>query len=90
MDAVRREALEPPPIPFPWRRALPGIVAFAVALVSTLTFGAASVTSVSAGPAAAFLTATINVGTNPVTPWFALAVLLTVAPVMWSLRLMRA
>ncbi len=26
MDAVRREATAPPPIPFPWKRALPGAV----------------------------------------------------------------
>jgi len=35
MDALRREAAAPPPIPFPWRRVLPGLVAggFALALV---------------------------------------------------------
>jgi hypothetical protein len=35
MDAVRREAAAPPPIPFPWKRALPGLVvgAFVLALV---------------------------------------------------------
>lgn len=33
MDAVRREAAAPPPIPFPWKRALPGLVAAAVALL---------------------------------------------------------
>ena len=32
MDAVRQEASAPPPIPFPWMRALPGIAAFAIAL----------------------------------------------------------
>jgi hypothetical protein len=32
METVRREALTPPPIPFPWLRALPGIVVTAVAL----------------------------------------------------------
>jgi hypothetical protein len=26
MDAVRREAAAPAPIPFPWKRALPGVV----------------------------------------------------------------
>ena len=25
MDSVRREAAAPPPIPFPWKRAWPGI-----------------------------------------------------------------
>ncbi len=35
MDAVRREAAAPPPIPFPWKRALPGMVVggFVLALV---------------------------------------------------------
>jgi len=33
MDAVRNEASAPPPIPFPWARALPGIAAGVVALV---------------------------------------------------------
>ena len=32
MDAVRQEASAPPPIPFPWKRALPGMAAFALAL----------------------------------------------------------
>jgi hypothetical protein len=32
MDAVRDEASAPPPIPFPWKRALPGIAAWALAL----------------------------------------------------------
>jgi hypothetical protein len=27
MDAVRREAAAPPAIPFPWKRALPGMIA---------------------------------------------------------------
>ncbi len=37
MDAVRREAAIPAPIPFPWRRALPGLVVGTVALALTLT-----------------------------------------------------
>jgi hypothetical protein len=36
MDAVRREAAAPPPIPFPWKRALPGVVAGAIALLLVL------------------------------------------------------
>jgi hypothetical protein len=35
MDAVRRESAVPPPLPFPWKRALPGIFAAGVALLST-------------------------------------------------------
>lgn len=35
MDAVRYEAAAPPPIPFPWKRALPGLVVggFVLAMV---------------------------------------------------------
>jgi hypothetical protein len=32
MEAVRREAAAPPPIPFPWKWAIPGLVAWAAAL----------------------------------------------------------
>ena len=39
MEAVRREASAPPPIPFPWRRALPGIVVATFALVLVVTWG---------------------------------------------------
>jgi hypothetical protein len=33
IDAVRHEAVTPPPIPFPWKRAVPGLVAGVLALV---------------------------------------------------------
>jgi hypothetical protein len=40
MDAIRREAAAPPPIPFPWKRALPGLVVggfgLALALVTVI------------------------------------------------------
>lgn len=36
MEAVRREAAAPPPIPFPWKRALPGIVFAGATLVAVL------------------------------------------------------
>jgi hypothetical protein len=39
MDAVRREAAAPPPIPFPWKRALPGLVAGGLALALVLVAG---------------------------------------------------
>jgi hypothetical protein len=39
MNAIRLEAAAPPPIMFPWKRALPGLVAgaFALALVVVVT-----------------------------------------------------
>jgi hypothetical protein len=36
MDAVQRESAAPQPIPFPWKRALPGLFAAGLALVSVL------------------------------------------------------
>jgi hypothetical protein len=36
MEAVRREATAPPPIPFPWKRALPGAVFAAATLIAIL------------------------------------------------------
>jgi len=39
MDAVRREAAAPPPIPFPWKRALPGLVVGVLILAVVLVGG---------------------------------------------------
>ena len=39
MDAIRCEAAAPPPIPFPWKRALPGLTAAGLALVWVLVRG---------------------------------------------------
>jgi hypothetical protein len=36
MDAVRREASAPPSIPFPWTRALPGLVAGVFAMAAMI------------------------------------------------------
>ncbi|MFY9647519.1 MAG: hypothetical protein WAK29_20235 [Terriglobales bacterium] len=43
MDAVRREAVAPPPIPFPWVRALPGMAAGVFALALVLVSGVAAI-----------------------------------------------
>ena len=40
MEAVQREAAAPPPIPFPWRRAIPGICAAGLMLVLVVVAGA--------------------------------------------------
>ncbi len=37
MEAVQREAAVPPPIPFPWKRALPGFCATGVAILALVT-----------------------------------------------------
>ena len=49
MEAVHREASAPPPIPFPWRRALPGIVVATFALVLVVTVGVAAILQMSRG-----------------------------------------
>src|SRR5215467_10118952 len=36
MEAVRAEAAAPPPIPFPWKRALPGAIFAAATLLTIL------------------------------------------------------
>jgi hypothetical protein len=43
MDAVRREAAVPPPIPFPWKRALPGLLVAGFALVLVLVAGVVAI-----------------------------------------------
>jgi len=43
MDAVRREAAAPPPIPFPWKRALPGLVVGVLVLAVVLVAGVAAI-----------------------------------------------
>lgn len=39
MDAVRSDAVAPSPIPFPWKRALPGLVVGGLALVMVVVAG---------------------------------------------------
>lgn len=39
MQAVQREAAAPPPIPFPWKRAIPGLCAAVLMLVLTVVAG---------------------------------------------------
>lgn len=39
MDSVRREALMPAPIPFPWKRALPGLASVVLSLGLLLIVG---------------------------------------------------
>jgi uncharacterized membrane protein len=76
MDAVRREAAAPPAIPFPWKRALPGLVAWAVMLVLLVVPETASALD-------RLLKAPAAIGAG----WVALAVLLSFFLVKLSLRL---
>jgi hypothetical protein len=38
MDAIHQRAIEPPPLPFPWRRVLPGAIALLCTLAAFLVF----------------------------------------------------
>jgi hypothetical protein len=96
MDGVRMEASAPAPIPFPWKRALPGL------LVSILSLVAMCMTAFSgpgpqrvhevSGPSILIrlmtdlsgLLSTANVGGLC---WIILALLLTLASVKLSMRL---
>jgi hypothetical protein len=40
MDAIHQQATEPPPIAFPWRRVIPGIIAILCTLAAFLIFAA--------------------------------------------------
>jgi hypothetical protein len=93
MDAVRREAATPPPIPFPWKRALPGFVLGVVALVGLLLAGfAMSAPATSAAAASSYslpqLLAAARVAAMKVdgTGMAALALLLALVSVFFSLR----
>lgn len=87
MDLVMREASTPPAIPFPWKRALPGLLSFLVAMLaivvgSTLVGIWQSVDAVR--PIVEGVTST-----SGEVNWIAAAVMVTVASLAWSWRLAR-
>ena len=96
MDAVRREASAPPPIPFPWKRALPGLAIAALALgwglvslarlvaqAATARIPAAQSPALASIWQAPILQSVINARIG----WVTLALVLTLASVMFSMRL---
>jgi hypothetical protein len=94
MDAVRREATTPPPIPFPWKYALPGIVAYGVVLVAivvTVYTQPSRVTATSAPPVTlqSLLTPIVETAKIGGIGWMCFALLLTLFSVMYSRRLTR-
>lgn len=88
MDAVRLEAATPPAIPFPWARALPGIVAAAVALIAVI---ASFFTAGRAGiePPAPVVASAVNATAGSETVWVVVVLLLSAVPAVWSLRITR-
>jgi hypothetical protein len=87
MEAIRSEAITPPPIPFPWKRALPGLAAAAVALVGLLTL---LLDQLLRSAVTQPLMATWPAGWVPIvqaTGWSVLALLLSMISVKFSMRL---
>ncbi len=99
MDAVRREAATPPPIPFPWKRALPGLVVAGLALALALVAGIVAIAQLgraSLGTSTtpqfsmswpSMLLPTLNGGIESATIWTVLALLVTFVSVKLSMRL---
>ncbi|MGA7412970.1 MAG: hypothetical protein WBW33_21010 [Bryobacteraceae bacterium] len=90
MEAVRREASAPPPLPFPWKRALLGLIAAALALlgivipaVTEFLQGTAPSVDLVAPEFVGILKAANHLGMG----WMALALLLSFASVRVSMRL---
>lgn len=92
MYAVRREAAVPPPIPFPWKRALPGLAAGALALVAMIVV----LVKNAARPASAApiqstllpaLAHAVDVAQSYGIGWILLTILVTLACVTLSMRL---
>jgi hypothetical protein len=92
MGSVRREAAAPPPIPFPWPRALPGIVAYGAALVwlivQILRTPARDATSSQFSSLLIELSAfCLRILQVSAVDWLLVAILLTLFSVGFSLRL---
>jgi hypothetical protein len=93
MDAVRAEAAGPPPIPFPWKRAWPGIAAAGVALLTAVLVIVVAVSSFrihAGGTIRQSYDVAALLRSSPVTDagWTALGVLLSALSIWFSLRVM--
>jgi hypothetical protein len=92
MHAVRSEAEAPRPIPFPWRRALPGAIAAVVALTLLMVelftqSGAGTALSQGGSIGSLAMEPIVDAAMSAGAHWIALALLLTLASVSLSMRL---
>jgi len=95
MDAVRREAAAPPPIPFPWKRALPGLVVAGLALALVLVaavlaiarFGRASTAAQFSAPLPSAMPPIFHGGIESAAIWTAMALLAALVSVKLSMRI---
>jgi hypothetical protein len=97
MDAIRREAAAPQPIPFPWKRALPALVVggFVLAMVFVMVIavivqvvGASTTTRVSISlPSMLAPTLPLQENLGNAAGWIVLALLVALISVKLSMRL---
>jgi len=97
MDAVRREAAVPPPIPFPWKRALPGLVVGGLALVLVLVAGVVAIAQLGRASTTAQFSTSLSLpslmplilhgGMESAASWTVLALLVALVSVKLSMRM---
>jgi hypothetical protein len=97
MDAVWREATAPAPIPFPWKRALPGMVVGAVVLALILGAGIVAVAHLGSGTgaqvttlspsSAEFSTSALQPSLQNAALWIVLSLVLALVSVKVSMRM---
>ena len=87
MDAVRQEAATPPAIPFPWKRAAPGLGAWVITLVAVAIAAVRWKGVFSGTEAASALIEVAEAAASIGTGWIVLALLLSFASVRLSMRL---
>jgi hypothetical protein len=84
MEAVRQDAVTPPPIPFPWTRALPGLIFCVGALITFLVLG---LSRPGRGTELSIrLTRILELANNAGVRWIALAVVVSLVSVVLSMR----
>jgi hypothetical protein len=86
MDAVRREALAPPPLPFPWKRALP---CFAACILGVIALLIMSIASRPLGPVESSLLTQFDTAVKSRVAAIALALLTAFGGALFSVRLCR-
>jgi hypothetical protein len=97
MNAVRQEAAAPPPIPFPWLRALPGLVVAALTLIVVLVAAMVEIAQLARASASApsqfslalpsALLPALNRGVESAALWAVLALLVSWMSVKFSMFL---
>ena len=94
MDAVRSETAGPPPIAFPWKRAIPGLAAAAILLVSVVVVLIRGVNDAASLQSQSMVSTTVpqlvNAARTLGVGWILLSLLLTLVSVTISTRLIRS